>query len=92
MDKIKLLKEILEELERRGVGIKVNFLDDKFTKQFQAAKDKSILKAIQCTRRAGKSTGEAKEHYSLHLITQKLNTYMVLLHLDQLKILYGICF
>lgn len=61
MDKIKLLKEILEELERRGVGVKINFLDDKFTKQFQAAKDKSILKAIQCTRRAGKSTGEAKE-------------------------------
>ncbi len=61
MDKIKLLKEILEELERRGVGVKINFLDDTFTKQFQAAKDKSILKAIQCTRRAGKSTGEAKE-------------------------------
>lgn len=55
------LKLIIEELKRRGVGQQVNFLDQSFTKQFKASQDKSILKGIQCTRRAGKSTGEAKE-------------------------------
>jgi hypothetical protein len=55
------LKLIIEELKRRGIGQQVNFLDQSFTKQFKASQDKSILKGIQCTRRAGKSTGEAKE-------------------------------
>ena len=55
------LKLIIEELKRRGIGQQVNFLDQAFTKQFKASQDKSILKGIQCSRRAGKSTGEAKE-------------------------------
>jgi hypothetical protein len=55
------LKLIIEELKRRGIGQQVNFLDQAFTKQFKASQDKSILKGVQCTRRAGKSTGEAKE-------------------------------
>jgi hypothetical protein len=55
------LKLILEELKRRGEGVQVSFLDPSFPAQFKAAQDKSFLKAIQCTRRAGKSTGEGKE-------------------------------
>lgn len=61
MNKAERLKVIIEELKRRGVGAQVSFLDPSFPAQYKAAQDKSFLKAIQCTRRAGKSTGEGKE-------------------------------
>lgn len=61
MNKAERLKLILDELKRRGEGVQVSFLDPSFPAQFKAAQDKSFLKAIQCTRRAGKSTGEGKE-------------------------------
>ena len=51
----------MEELRRRGIYDKPSFLDPSFPAQYKAAMDKSFLKAIQCTRRAGKSTGEGKE-------------------------------
>lgn len=59
--KAERLKLILEELKRRGIGSPVCFLDQTFPAQYKAAQDKSFLKGIQCTRRAGKSTGEGKE-------------------------------
>lgn len=61
MSKAERLKTIIEELKRRGVLAPPFFLDPNFPLQFKAAQDKSFLKAIQCTRRAGKSTGEGKE-------------------------------
>lgn len=61
MNKAERLRLVLDELKRRGVGTKISFLDPSFPAQFNAAQDKSFLKAIQCTRRAGKSTGEGKE-------------------------------
>lgn len=61
MNKVERLRLILEELKRRGVGSQLSFLDPNFPAQYKAALDKSFLKAIQCTRRAGKSTGEGKE-------------------------------
>lgn len=36
------------------------FLDKNFKLQYQCAIDKVLLKAVQCTRRSGKSTGEVK--------------------------------
>jgi len=53
------LSELIEELKKRTKL--TQFLDPNFPKQYQAALDKSFLKGIQCTRRAGKSTGEGKE-------------------------------
>jgi hypothetical protein len=61
MSKAERLKAIIEELKRRGVLAPPVFLDSSFPLQYKAAMDKSFLKAIQCTRRAGKSTGEGKE-------------------------------
>ncbi len=61
MDRTARLKLIMEELRRRGVFAIPSFLDPSFPAQYKAAMDKSFLKAIQCTRRAGKSTGEGKE-------------------------------
>lgn len=61
MSKAERLQVIIQELKRRGVLAPPFFLDSSFPLQFKAAQDKSFLKAIQCTRRAGKSTGEGKE-------------------------------
>lgn len=61
MNKVERLRLVLDELKRRGLGEQVTFLDPAFPAQYKAALDKSFLKAIQCTRRAGKSTGEGKE-------------------------------
>lgn len=61
MNKAERLKLVVEELKRRGVITPPLFLDPNFIAQYKAAQDKSFLKAIQCTRRAGKSTGEGKE-------------------------------
>jgi len=61
MNKAERLRIIIEELKKRGVLAPPMFLDNNFPLQYKAAMDKSFLKAIQCTRRAGKSTGEGKE-------------------------------
>ena len=63
MDKLLRAQMIIAELRRRGElpVPKTIFLDHNFPKQYAAALDKSFLKGVQCTRRAGKSTGEGKE-------------------------------
>jgi hypothetical protein len=61
MNKAERLRLIIEELRKRGVVAPLNFLDPSFPAQYKAAIDKSFLKAIQCTRRAGKSVGEGKD-------------------------------
>lgn len=57
------LYQVQKELERRkAIADKppVSFLDKKFKIQYECATDKVLLKAVQCTRRSGKSTGEVK--------------------------------
>jgi hypothetical protein len=57
-----LLELYLKEMKRRGLAPveNVSFLDPSFEIQYNCGLDKSLLKAIQCTRRSGKSTGEVK--------------------------------
>lgn len=54
------LAEIVAELKRRHL-LRPSFLDKDFIPQYTAATDKAPFKAVQCTRRAGKTTGEVGE-------------------------------
>jgi hypothetical protein len=73
------LAEILAELKRRQ-NDRPSFLDPKFEKQFAATQDRSFLKAVQCTRRAGKTTGEASEQLeeAVNLTPGSKHLYMAL--------------
>ena len=52
----------MEELKRRkALQTPPSFLDPSFQAQYKASLDKSLFKAVQCTRRAGKTTGEIGE-------------------------------
>jgi hypothetical protein len=85
MDKAARLKIILDELRLRGVQKRVSFLDPSFPAQYNAAIDQSIFKAIQCTRRAGKSTGEARELLETMTTTAGAKSLYCALSLDSAK-------
>lgn len=76
----------MQEMKKRGLDRgPVTFLDKKFPIQYKCATDRVLLKAVQCTRRAGKSTGEAKSMLQEAYDNPKTKHLYMALTLDSAK-------